>query len=115
MRSSWLYLFKSELISLPRWEAGSLCQAFASARCAGLDLAGAKAHHEVGNECVFCFAAAVADHGAPSRGKGEESGFDAFRHSPDLIHFEKQRVARFSVDASLDTRGVGHEQIIANL
>jgi hypothetical protein len=92
-----------------------LGQTFASARGSSLDLASAKANNKVSDESVFRLTAAMADHGAPSCGKCKKSGFDAFGHRAYLIHFKKQRVAGFSVDASLDACGVGDEQIIADL
>jgi hypothetical protein len=101
--------------SLSRKELDALGQTFASAGRTSLDLTRAKANNEVGNESVFCLAAPVAYHGSPTGGKCEKCSLYAFRNRSYLIHFEKQSIAGFSVNARPDSCGIGHEQVVAYL
>ena len=115
IRSNWLYLCEREMISRLRPKMAILGQSFASARRTGLDLTRAKPNNEVSNESILCLATSVAYHRAPAGGKSEECSLDAFGDCPDLVHFEEESIAGFSLEARLDARGIGHEQVVANL
>ena len=82
-------------------------------RC-GDDLSSGKTDDQVSNERVFGFSRTMGDHGAPAGGLGQIVRCNRFGHGSDLIHFQKETVARFALNAHGNAFWVSHRQIITD-
>src|SRR5688500_15648581 len=79
-----------------------LGDAIGAARAAGLDLAGARGHGEVGNERVLGLAAAVADDVAEARAASHLDRLERLGQRADLIDLDQDGVARVLLDAACE-------------
>src|SRR5690606_28275482 len=79
-----------------------------------LDLAGVRAHGDVGDGGVLGFARAVADDGRVVGALGHLDGGEGFRERADLVDLDEDRVGDALVDAFLQDLGVGDEQVVAH-
>ena len=75
---------------------------FSAGRGAGLDLAAARAHGQVGDECVARFARPVRDHRAVAGLAAHPKCLKGFRHRADLVDLDEGGVA--DTGARLRTR-----------
>ncbi len=98
MRSSWLYF---AIRSRAR-------------RRAGLDLARVGRDREVGDERVLGLARAVRDdRGVAGVLRGADR-VERLGERADLVDLDQDRVGDAAVDAALEARGLGHEQVVAD-
>ncbi len=95
-------------------EAVVLGDPLAAAGRAGLDLAAAHCHGEVGQEGVFRLARAVRHHVAPAGLLAHLNSFDRLGDSADLIELDEHGVGALLLDASGDELRVGHIDVVAD-
>ena len=86
----------------------------AAAGRAGLDLAAAHGHGEVGQEGVLGLAGAVRDHVAPAGLLAHLNRFDRLGDRADLVELDEHGVGGLLLDAAGDEFRVGHEQVVAD-
>src|SRR4051812_48563716 len=91
-----------------------LRDAIGAARRAGLDLSGSRRDGEVGDERVFRLTRPVRDDGEISRRTRHLDRLERFAQRADLVHFDQNRVADTILDATRETLGIRHEQIVAD-
>src|SRR3972149_2366162 len=95
-------------------EAVVLGGALAAGRRAGLDLAGAGGHGQVGDGGVLRLAAAVRDHTRPAGPPRLVDGGQRLGQRADLVELDQHRVGRLLAYAAADALHVGHEDVVAH-
>src|SRR5664280_1042208 len=83
-------------------------------RGAGLDLARAHRHDEVGDGRVLGLAGAVADHRGPACPARHLDRSHRLGDGPDLVELDQGRVHRLLLDGAGDDRRVGHDDVVAD-
>ena len=91
-----------------------LLHPFASAGCAGLQMAGIQGHGHISDKTVNGLAAAVGDTCAPAGLPAHLNGFDGFSQRPDLVEFDQDRIGAIFLNAPFNVLDVGHKEIIAD-
>merc|ERR1719240_107577 len=91
-----------------------LGEALRPARRARLDLAGAKADHQIRDEGVLRLPGAVRHHDSPALVLAHLASLDRLRNRPDLVHLQEERIARLLLDGRGDTLRVGHKQVVTD-
>ena len=56
----------------------------------------------------------MGDHDAPTSALRHGASLDGLGNRANLVHLEEEGVAKFLIDTSLHTLGVGHEQVVAD-
>mmetsp|Transcript_117262 Transcript_117262/g.163140 ORF Transcript_117262/g.163140 Transcript_117262/m.163140 type:complete len:324 (-) Transcript_117262:619-1590(-) len=88
--------------------------ALGAAGRAGLDLARAEAHGQVGDGHVLGLTGAVRGHDTPAALLAELHRVDRLSHGTDLVDLQEQGVARLVVNRLLHARDIGHGEVITD-
>src|SRR5262249_24645879 len=81
---------------------------------AGLDLAGAGAYGEVGDEGVLGLAGAVADDGGIAQAATELDGFEGLGDGAALVDLNEDGVGDAALNSLLEAAGVRDEEVVAD-